>query len=247
MLLERKRPSPVFNYRETETKMNLPKLSPRLLAVAELVRGGSRVADVGTDHAYLPIYLCQSGKIRGAVASDINEGPVLRAKINIASYHLANKITVLRTDGLEKIDEYSPDDIMICGMGGELIARIISDAEWLKKEKIRLILQPMTQADKLRAYLLREGFSIIEERLVKEDKVYQIICAEYTGETDEYSETELIFGRKNLESRPAPLAEYAAFVRSVYLTKLEGKRISGADVSHEEEILAEIEKIICGA
>ena len=156
MLLERKRPSPDFNYRETETEMNPPKLSPRLLAVAELVREGAYVADVGTDHAYLPIYLCLSGKARGAVASDINEGPVQRAKLNIASHKLEDKILVLHTDGLRRVDILCPDDVMICGMGGELIAEIISGAEWLKKRRNRLILQPMTQADKLRDYLNRE-------------------------------------------------------------------------------------------
>lgn len=244
MLLERKRPSPDFNYKEGESRMNLPKLSARLLAAAELVRNNSYVADVGTDHAYLPIYLCLGGRARGAVASDINEGPVERAKANISAYGLEDKITVLHTDGLYKIDILFPDDVIICGMGGELIAEIISGAEWLKERHTRLILQPMTQADKLRGYLDREGYSIIEERLVKEDKIYQIICAEYTGRSEGYSDVELIFGKKNLRERPDTLDDYAKFVRSVYLSKLEGKSVSGADVSYEKQILGEIDKIL---
>ena len=118
--------------------MNSPKLSPRLLAAAGFVRSGAFVADVGTDHAYLPIYLCAEGKIKGAVASDINEGPVARAMINVAGYRLGRKIQVLRADGLSGLDAYSPTDILICGMGGELIAEIVKSAEWTKNKKIRL-------------------------------------------------------------------------------------------------------------
>lgn len=224
--------------------MNFNKMSPRLLAAAELVRGGAFVADVGSDHAYLPIYLCLMGKIRGAVASDINEGPVARAKINIAAEHLTRKITVVRTDGLSGIEEYSPDHIVICGMGGELICEIIEKAPWTKNKNIRLILQPMTHADKLRAFLNANGYSIKAEKLVKEDKIYQIICAEYTAEPERYSDIELIFGKQNISERSEVFLEYAGYVKNVFLTRLRGKRCAGADTAEEEYILAEIEKIL---
>ena len=224
--------------------MTFSKLSARLLAAADFVRQGSFVADVGSDHAYLPIYLCNLGKIRGALASDINEGPVARAKINIASYHLGKKISVLRTDGLSGVEAFSPDDIVICGMGGELICSIIDAAEWTKNKKIRLILQPMTHAEKLRAYLISNGFSIVGETILKEDKIYQIICAEYSGEVADYSKTELIFGKHNLEKKSEVFLEYARYVQSVFVTRRDGKRSSGADVSEEEYIIAEIDKII---
>ena len=224
--------------------MNSPKLSPRLLAAAKFVRSGAFVADVGSDHAYLPIYLCTEGRIRGAVASDINEGPVTRAMINVASYHLGRKITVLRTDGLSGIDEYSPSDILICGMGGELIAEIIRSAPWTKNKKIRLILQPMTQADKLRAYLAENGFSIVDEVIVKDDKIYQLICAEYTGSTTTFSPVELIFGRCNISRGGELLREYATYVRGVFLTRKNGKLRSGADVSEERLIIDEIDKLL---
>ena len=224
--------------------MTFSKLSARLLAAADFVRQGSFVADVGSDHAYLPIYLCSLGKIRGALASDINEGPVARAKINIASYHLGKKISVLRTDGLSGVEDFSPDDIVICGMGGELICSIIDSAEWTKNKNIRLILQPMTHAEKLREYLLSNGFSIIGETILKEDKIYQIICAEYSGAVSDYSELELIFGRHNLEKKSEVFLEYARYVQSVFVTRRDGKRSSGADVSDEEYVIAEIDKII---
>ena len=223
--------------------MTFSKLSARLLAAADFVRQGSFVADIGSDHAYLPIYLCNLGKIRGALASDINEGPVARAKINIASYHLGKKISVLRTDGLSGVEKFAPDDIVICGMGGELICSIIDAAEWTKNKNIRLILQPMTHAEKLRAYLISNGFSIIGETLLKEDKIYQIICAEYSGDISDYSETELIFGKHNIEKKNDVFFEYARYVRSVFVTRRDGKRSSGADVSEEEYIIAQIDKI----
>lgn len=224
--------------------MNSPKLSPRLIAAANFVRSGSFVADIGTDHAYLPIYLCLTGKIRGAVASDINEGPVARAKINVANYHLAKKITVLQTDGLSGIEGYRPDDIIICGMGGELIARIIECAEWTRNERIRLILQPMTHADKLRAYLLENGYSIADETIVKDDKLYQIICAEYSGNTEKYSPAELIFGRHNIVRGGEVFCEYVSYVRSVLIARRDGKLCSGADVSEEISIINEIDKLL---
>ena len=224
--------------------VNTLKLSPRLSAAASFVREGSFIADVGTDHAYLPIYLCSLGKIRGAVASDINEGPVARAQINVTTYHLGRKISVIRADGLSGIEPYSPDDIVICGLGGELIVSIIDKAKWTKDKKIRLILQPMTHADKLRSYLLSEGYKIIAEKLVKEDKIYQIICAEYSGEVYAYSELELIFGKHNIEKKNEIFLEYASYVRSVFVTRRDGKALSGADVSEEEYLISQIDKLI---
>ena len=224
--------------------MNPPKLSPRLLAAAGFVRPMAVVADVGTDHAYLPIYLCGTGRIRSAVASDINEGPVHRAKINIASHSLAKKIADCDTDGLSGIDAYSPTDIIICGMGGELIADIISRAEWTKNRDIRLILQPMTHAEKLRKYLCDEGYLIIDEAMAKEEKVYQIICAEYRGERVEYSPLELTFGKQNIARGGDELRAYAEYVRSVYETKIRGKRSADADTAEEETFVSMIDELL---
>ena len=224
--------------------MNPLKLSPRLMAAANFVRPMAVVADVGTDHAYLPIYLCKLGKIRSAVASDINEGPVARAKINIATHSLAKKIAVCHTDGLTGIEAYSPTDIIICGMGGELIAEIIKRAEWTKSGSIRLILQPMTHADKLRKFLCDEGYLIIDEALAKEEKVYQIICAEYRGDAVEYSPIELIFGKQNIARGGEELRLYAEYVRSVYETKIRGKQSAGANTTEEETIVSKIDELL---
>ena len=114
--------------------LKAPKISKRLLLAASFARKGDFVADVGTDHAYLPIYLYKSGIIRGAVVSDVNEGPIVRAANNIAEFSCKGAIIPLLSDGLCKIDEYSPDTVFILGMGGELIVNILSRAEWIKNK-----------------------------------------------------------------------------------------------------------------
>ena len=165
------------------------KLTPRLMTAVPYVRGGRLVADIGTDHAYLPIYLCEqrrltpvsvkNGETLCAVAADINKGPVERADQHIAEARLTKYIKTLQTDGLTGLDAFDPADIIIFGMGGELIASILAAAPWAGGAGKRLILQPMTHAEKLREYLLSAGFAIIGETLSREgDRIYQTICAE---------------------------------------------------------------------
>lgn len=217
-----------------------PKLSLRLQCAADMVRAGAVVADVGTDHAHLPIYLCATGRATRAVASDINAGPIARARENIATYGLSDRIDTLLCDGLCGIAPYAPTDILILGMGGELIVRILSDAPFLKEGKHRLILQPMTHPEAVRAYLGREGYTVVDERLIKEEKIYQIICAEYTGACEEYTELCALVGKKNLAVRDDVTRELCARWRSVFEERKRGKQSVGADVSDEERILAEI-------
>ncbi len=222
------------------------KLSKRLSAAAELCRDGSFIADVGTDHAYLPIFLANKGKIRGGVVSDINRGPIERARAHIAEAELGGILTPLLCDGLSGLEKYlqsDRSDIFILGMGGELIARIISDAPFVKKEGVRLILQPMTHPEILRRFLLDNGFSIVAERLVREEKIYQLFCAEYSGKTEEYSRTELMFGKLNIEKRDPLLPDLLCHTEKVMTDRIKGKRLSGADTSDEEFILKEIEKL----
>ena len=135
------------------------KLSKRLSTVASFVRNGVIVADVGTDHAYLPIYLVQSKKAKKAIATDINEGPLSRARENILQNGLENEILTYISNGLNGIESNFPDDIMICGMGGELIAEILDKSNYVKNSNVNLILQPMTSVKELREYL-QNGFFI---------------------------------------------------------------------------------------
>ena len=226
------------------------KISKRLSAAADFARKGSFIADVGTDHAYLPIYLCEAGMIRGAVASDVNVGPMKRAESHVTAYALETKITVCLADGLDGLEKYSPEDIFMLGMGGELIVALLSRAEWLKSRDIRLILQPMTHPEAVRSYLLDSGFTIIDETLVRDDKIYQIICAQFGNDYpvgyNSADKLGLHVGRLNLERGGDLLVEHLLHWKEILTVRKQGK-LSGspdADISEEAELLSEIEKIL---
>ena len=218
------------------------KLDARLNSAAALVRGG-RLADVGTDHAYLPVALLLMGKIDFAVASDINKGPLARAQKTVAENGLSDKVELVLSDGLEGIEKYAPDDITILGMGGELIASIIENAPWVKDGKYRLILQPMTRRETLREYLITHGFAITEELMSRaEGRIYQTICAEYVGYNTEYDLSELLLGRHNIERGGELFDAYVSRLAEIYKTRLEGKRRAGADAREELRVIAALEK-----
>ena len=228
---------------------NSIKLSPRLTAAASFARRGSFVADVGTDHAYLPIYLCEQKLVRGAVASDVNLGPVERAKNHIRAYGLAKSISVEHCDGLDGLEKYSPDDIFILGMGGELIVSLLARAPWITTQgnPRRLVLQPMTHPETVRAYLLENSFSIVDEILVEDDKIYQIICAEYSqgGEKYPQNNVSLYFGAKNIERGGELLHSLLSHWVDILSVRIEGKKKgAGADTSFEEALLSEIETVL---
>ena len=208
------------------------------------LRAGKVLSDVGTDHAHLPIYACLNGICPRAVASDINRGPVENARRNIAAAGLSDKIATVCTPGLAGIQGYAPEDITIFGMGGELIASIIDAAPWTRDGRIRLILQPMSHAEILRAYLLQNGFCLLDQTLVKEDKVYQIICAEYDGGVRTEDDMALWFGSHNLENMHPLLGELLENKRRLLQTGADGKRMGGKDASFELCMLAKIDALL---
>ncbi len=156
-------------------------LDARLTQVAVFVRNGSRLADIGTDHALLPTELVRQGVCTYAIASDIKKGPVAAATRTVAEAGLAEQINIRLGAGLETVREDEVDDIVIAGMGGETIAMILNDAPWVKNERYRLILQPMTRAEKLRRYLWGNGFDILKEAVVQDGRHwYTVIHAAFT-------------------------------------------------------------------
>lgn len=161
------------------------QLSKRLRAVADLVPGGTVLADVGTDHAYIPIALVEEGKIPRALAMDINQGPLTRAEENIKAHGLEEKIETRLSDGLEKIKKGEADTVLIAGMGGLLTVRILSS----KREVLggaTLVLQPQSDLPSVRGWLAEEGYAITAEDLVLEDgKYYQMMRAQKCGEMSE--------------------------------------------------------------
>ena len=230
----------------------LPILDERLSAAASMVRTGSRFADIGSDHAYLPIYLCSVGKVQKALASDINKGPVAAAVENIEQYGVNSKVTAILSDGLAGAKDFCPEDIAILGMGGELIVSIIDKAEWVKDENIRLILQPMTHAHTLTKYLLDNGFSIVDEKIcatssTRSDRIYRVICAEYSGNTEAWSDAECLVGKINIERARAGdklTKKYIQHTIDVYNVRINGKTQAGGNADEEINIVKELQSVL---
>ena len=182
-------------------------LGERLSAVASFVKNGAKVADIGTDHAKIPIYLAKNNKISFAVASDKNEGPLAFAKKNVSSFGLEKNIKIVRGDGLESLKIGEVDTIIIAGMGGRLITEILSNSPQILTKISHLILQPMNEGNILREWLQNNNWKIENEILVKEDnKIYEIISV-VQGKMQELNSVELLLGPIILNNKNEILKE----------------------------------------
>ena len=182
-------------------------MTPRLLTVAELVKKTHSVADIGTDHAYVPVHLVLSGCCEKALAIDINCGPLMRAQENIIKFSLQDKITTRLSDGLKSVEDGEADTVVIAGMGGILINNIIENDKNRLTSVKRFVLQPMTAVEETRRYLSQNGFMIENERLAKEgDKIYTVISA-VPGEMKIEKEVYYYIGKMLLESKDKFLPE----------------------------------------
>ncbi|MBM7614627.1 tRNA (adenine(22)-N(1))-methyltransferase [Alkaliphilus hydrothermalis] len=182
------------------------KLTPRLEKIASLVENHSRVADIGTDHGYIPLYLLQNRISSFAIASDVNKKPLESAEANIKIYGYGGKIETRLGGGLATLRPGEVDTIIIAGMGGLLISDILEEAQDIVESTKTFILQPMQAQEELRRYLVKNGFCIKLDQLVKEDhRIYEIIVAEKGTQTVEKD----IFYTVgfHLKSNPLPLAE----------------------------------------
>lgn len=149
-----------------------------MLALADLVIPGCRLADVGCDHGYIPIYLCRTEKIPSAIAMDINRGPLERAGKHIAECGLSDRIETRLSDGLEQLRGDEADAVLIAGMGGCLMCRILTAHSGVPESVTELILQPQSDIDRVRRCIRDIGFSITDEDMVEEDgKFYPMIKA----------------------------------------------------------------------
>lgn len=159
-------------------------LDNRLRLCAAFVREGSKLADIGTDHAYLPVWLCRNGICPSAIAADINPDPLKRGRATIAQAELSDKIETRLSDGLAAIGENEADDIVIAGMGGELIAKILGNCSYAKNPEKHFILQPMTKSEVLIKFLCNEGFAILSQDCCEAaGKCYTVLSVTYTGQT----------------------------------------------------------------
>lgn len=169
--------------------MNTDKLSKRLETVAKYVPNRARVADIGSDHAYLPCYLVKNSGIPFAIAGEVAAGPFHSAEKNVMSEGLTHQISVRMGDGLEVIGAGEVDCITIAGMGGTLIASILEAG----KEKLgsvnRLVLQPNIGAEAIRRWFIENGWELIAEEILEEDgKIYEILAAEKGDPYKPYTE-----------------------------------------------------------
>lgn len=165
---------------------NIINISERLKCVASLVNKGARVADIGTDHAYLPIYLVQNGISNKVYACDVRKEPLRRAKLHIDEYGLSDKITTQLCDGLKGINKGDVDTVTICGMGGKLMKNIIKAGIDKLGDNTQLVLSAQSELRDFRKYLLEAGIYIKSEHMLLEDGKYYFIFDCVYNTQDEY-------------------------------------------------------------
>lgn len=218
------------------------KLDSRLMAIANLVRKDRVFADIGTDHAYLPVYLVENGIISKAIAADLRVGPLENAKDAVVSYGFTEQIELRLSDGLDNFKENEVEEIAVAGMGGLLISQFIERTGWLKNENIHLILQPMTHVEELRKTLFDNGF-IIDKEVVAEDgdKLYIILSAYYYADATAYTDFDLIVG--NLPHNDDELSKkYLAKIYDKHNKKLIALQKADKDCSELEKLVEELKQ-----
>ncbi len=205
------------------------KLSARLEAIAKLAPSFGGVADVGTDHGYIPVWLAQSGHNGKLFATDINNAPLEHAKQTAIENGQDGKISFHLCDGLAALNESDVATVIIAGMGGENIAEILAAVPWTKGNNCFLILQPMSKSAHLRKWLLENGYKVLSEQLVDDGTIYEILTAE-AGVDAPYSPAELQIGHQQLISS-SPLFE----IRLNNLIEKSDRAVSGLTASSKSE------------
>ena len=217
--------------------MKLP-ISDRLLACANFVGRGSRVADIGCDHGYLSIHLLTQGIARSCIASDVNEGPLQSAQRNARKFGVANKIEYYLSDGVQNIPQ-DFDDLVCAGMGADTMIHILESASWLKDKKYKLILQCQSKTPMLRRYLSENGWRIYEEAVLRDGRfLYTIMEVGYLPEYPKLTVGEWSFP-------PALLENPSSDVPAYYKWVVDGLRISTThqDDAEKKQALAELEAL----
>lgn len=216
------------------------QLSKRLLAVSDMVTSGTRIADVGTDHAYIPIYLMEQGRINGALAMDINKGPLIRAKENIDSSGLAEKIETRLSDGAAKLRKGEADSVIIAGMGGSLTIHILESGSEVLKTVSELILQPQSDIEAVRRYLQEHAYRITRENMILEDGKFYPMMHVISGSMEALSEIEYKYGPCLLKDKNSCLLQFLEKESSVYISLKKSLQESGSEKATQR--LQEIEQ-----
>ena len=185
-------------------------IGDRLEAIGKLVPHGCVLADIGTDHAYLPVWLLEQGKIASAIAGDIAEGPCLAAKNTVSMHGMKGKVEVRLGSGLKVLQTGEADCIAIAGMGASTMIEILEADMPLAVEAKRLVLQPMAGAASLRKWLIQNGWHIVAEDLVADGRhLYEIMAVE-RGESETFSDAVLEIGPSLIEAKHPLLAQQFA-------------------------------------
>ena len=185
------------------------KLSQRLQAIADMVPAGVKVADIGTDHGFLPCYLAQSGKAEQVIACDVNAQPLALAQKNIADYNVADKVSTRLGDGLAVIKPGEVDVVTIAGMGGALMIDILDASPMVVDRLKRIVLQPNVGAEAVRIWAEKNRWQIVAEELVKENDIFSVIIVLEQGRSDRFmSAVELYLGPKLLADHHPLLGLY---------------------------------------
>lgn len=223
------------------------KLSTRLSAIAALIPSGGGVADVGTDHGFIPAWLCQRGENSPIFAADINPEPLERAAKTAADYGLKEQLSLVLTNGLLGFDAGLIGCAVIAGMGGETIINILQRAAFTKSPDFTLVLQPMSKACELRRWLFKNGYIVTGEQLVEDGRLYELFSA--TGGQDcPYTEAELYTGHTELISKNPLYARRLSELIQKAERALEGlSQSSGSDlaerIAEQKRLLQELLKL----
>ncbi len=193
-----------------DTTEKTVKLSARLAAVASFVEPGSRVADVGTDHGYIPIYLVRTGIAQRALAMDVRPGPLERARAHVEQLEpgCRERIEIRLSDGLKALKPEEADTVVIAGMGGELIIRILEQGRHMWDSVRRLILSPQSELQKVRHFLSQEGFCILRETMVKDEGKYYTVMEAGRGTMEYGNEAQYLYGACLIREKHPVLREY---------------------------------------
>lgn len=214
------------------------QLSKRLQMVASFVTPGNRLADIGTDHGYIPIFLVQKGVCPSAIASDINKGPLLRAREHIRQSGLGNQIQTRLGNGLEPVLPGEADTILIAGMGGPLMTEILEQGKTVWSSAAELVLSPHSDIPRVRMYIMRNGYKIIREDMIKEDeKYYVVLKAIPASGRENWAPEEISYGRLLLRQQNPVLQEYLTRSEKKLkniLAGLDGKEGSAACIRREQ-------------
>ncbi|MCR4903962.1 MAG: class I SAM-dependent methyltransferase [Butyrivibrio sp.] len=167
-----------------ENEIKLPQLSRRLQTIAETVTPGMRVADIGTDHGFVPIYLVLKNIVPKAIAMDVRRGPLDRAKEHVTEYGLSQKIDLRLSDGMEKLMENEADTVICAGMGGPLMQRIVEEGRPCEKGIKEMILQPQSELMEFRRFLRDNKYDVLTEKSLEEDGKYYFLIKVSCANTD---------------------------------------------------------------